>query len=102
MSKPLEPYVFWKPDGNGYGWWLEHDTSDGRSAVAFFTAPDKAKAFRQAQGIPPEYAIARMKQPEFFRWLRQNLLRGIPLVMVDPDASGGKAVEILRLLAEES
>jgi hypothetical protein len=46
------------------------------------------------------YVVGRMGQPEFFDWLRKNLLEGTALVFVDPEPGQGTAVEIFGFLAE--
>jgi hypothetical protein len=65
-----------------------------------FTAGEKAKAFISAKGMPAEWLVGRMPQPEMLRWLRHNLLNGVPLVAVDPEATEGRVVHIFRFLAE--
>jgi hypothetical protein len=50
--------------------------------------------------MPPDWKVGEMSQPEFFRWLRCNLLDGTPAVGVDPDPTEARYVDILRFLAE--
>jgi hypothetical protein len=99
MAKVFRPFTLGRPRGDGFEW-LEFDTPDGRKAVVVFTEPEKTKRFRLEKGLPADYKVAEMTQPEFLRWLQDNLLGGIPLVMLNPTAQSGKTVEIFRFIAE--
>jgi hypothetical protein len=99
MHKPFTPFIICKPEGAGICW-PDFDTADGRPAVMLFTSGEKAKGFIITKGIGPEWQVGQMKQDEMLRWLRHNLLNGIPLVALDPGPTEGQVIEIFRFLAE--
>jgi hypothetical protein len=92
------PHIVCRPQGDGITW-PDFDTTDGRPAVVCFSEKEKAVVFMEGKGMGGGWNVGRMDVPEFLRWLRHNLLNGTPLVMVDPTAKEGKAVEIFRFLA---
>jgi hypothetical protein len=104
------PFIQYKKVETGGIRWPVLKTTLGEDAVPVFTNSEKAKAFARGKGMWLEWGVGRMEPPEFLRWLRYNLTSGLaPLVMVDPgvdpvpgspESTEGRALEIVRFLAE--
>jgi hypothetical protein len=99
MEGPFVPYIVYKPKGDGIEW-PEFTTTSGKTAVAVFTNPERARQFIKDRLPGDGWHIGTMEQPEFLRWLRDNLESGRPLLLVDGQAEQGACLEILGILAD--
>ncbi len=71
-----------------------------RKAIAVFTSEENARGYAQACGLLEPWQVGEMPEEEFFRWLRHSLVKGVPLLAVNPTTGLSPVREIFSLLAE--